>query len=65
MNPIIAGESVIKVEDLTELYTAVNNVLANAGQSAIAVPTITLGVTIAIVSHIDNLRAAVLTLEAL
>ena len=64
-NAIIAGVTIIQAVDLTELYTAVNDALAAAGQPAIAVPTITPGVTIAVTSHINSLRAAVLTLEAL
>ena len=63
-NLITAGLTVRAV-DLTEMYTAVNNALVAASQSAIAVPTITPGVTVAVVSHINNLRARVLTLEAL
>jgi hypothetical protein len=47
-----------------ELYVALNNALAAAGESTTDVPTITPGVTVAIVSHINNLRAGVVTLEA-
>jgi hypothetical protein len=64
-NPIVAGVSVIQALDLTELYTAANNALTAASQPTIAVPAITPRVTISIVSHINNLRAAVLTMEAL
>ena len=65
-NAITVGGT-IRAEDLTEMYTAVNDALtaANPSQPMIAVPTITPTVTIAIVSHINNLRAAVLVLEAL
>ena len=38
---------------------------ASAGQPTIAVSTVTEGVTVAIVLHINSLRAAVLTWEAL
>ena len=47
-----------------ELYVAVNDALAAAGEPTIDVPPITPGVTVAVVSHINNLRAAVVTLEA-
>ena len=62
-NEITAGAT-IQAVDLTELYTAANDALDAAGLATIAVPTISQGVTVAIVSHINNLRAAVLTLEA-
>ena len=64
-NPIVAGVTVMQAVDLTELYTAVNTALDAAGQSMIEVPALTPEVTIAVTSHINNLRAAVLVLEAL
>ena len=63
-NLITAGVT-IRAMDLTEMYTAVNNALDAAGQPAIAVPTVTPGATAVSVSHLNNLRAAVLTLEGL
>ena len=62
---VVSAGATIQALDVTEMYTAVNLALVAAGQSAITVPTITPGTTIAIVSHVDNLRAAVLTMEAL
>ena len=64
-NALTAGVTIIQAGDLTELYTAVNNALGAAGQPTITVPAITPGVTVAIASHVNNLRAAVLTLEGL
>ncbi|MEE2637380.1 MAG: hypothetical protein VYE68_09135 [Acidobacteriota bacterium] len=52
-------------DDLTELYTAVNNALGAAGQPTISTPTITPMVTVATAANINALRSAVLTLEAL
>ncbi len=62
---VVSAGATIQALDVTEMYTAANLALVAAGQSAITVPTITPGTTIAIVPHIENLRAAVLTLEAL
>ena len=63
-NAITAG-AIVRAVDLLELYTAVNNALTAAGQATISVPTITAGVTTATAAHINDLRAAVLLLEAL
>ena len=63
-NAITAG-AVVRAVDLLELYTAVNNALTAASQTTISVPTITSGVTTATAAHINDLRAAVLLLEAL
>ena len=63
-NAITAG-AIVRAVDLLELYTAVNNALTAAGQATISVPTITPEVTTATAAHINDLRAAVLLLEAL
>ena len=63
-NVIAAGVTMSAV-DLTELYTAANTALAAAGQATISTPTITPMETAATAAHINALRAAVLTLEAL
>ena len=64
-NAITAGVTTMQAVDLTELYTAVNNALVAAGEPTISVPAISPGETVALASHISNLRAAVVTLEAL
>ena len=61
----VAAGATIEAADLLEMYTAVNAALLLAGESAIAVPSITAEVTTVDASHINSLRAAVLTLEAL
>lgn len=63
-SPVVIG-GVIRAAHLTEMYAAVNTALDAAGQSRIGVPTLTPGTTIATASHINALRAAVLTLEGL
>jgi hypothetical protein len=61
----VAARATLEAADLLEMYTAVNAALLLAGESAIAVPSITAEVTTVDASHINSLRAAVLTLEAL
>jgi len=63
-SPVVVGGA-IRAAHLTEMYAAVNTALGAAGQSLIGVPTVTPGTTIATASHINALRAAVLTLEGL
>jgi len=65
-NAISVGATVRTV-DLTEMYAALNDALvaASPSQMTIAVPTITPTITMAIVSHINTLRVALLALETL
>jgi len=63
-NPIAPG-AIVQARDLTELYAAVNDALDAAGEPTLAVPTVTAGVTIPVTSHLTNVRAKVLVLEAL
>ena len=62
-NAITVGGTVTAV-DLLEMYAAVNDALGASPLSPIAVPPITPGMTMAVVSHINALRVAVLALEA-
>ena len=62
-NAITTGATVTAV-DLLEMYAAVNDALGASPLSAIAVPSITPGMTIATASDINALRVAVLALEA-
>ena len=62
---VIAPGMTVAAVDLTELYTATNNALTAAGQATITVPAITPMATLATAAHLNALRAAILTLEAL
>ena len=63
-NVVIAGATV-QALDLTEMFVALNKALQPAGEPILTIPTITPEVTVVIVLHINALRAALLTVEAL